>query len=375
MSEPRRVQLSEIEGLADLITPVFEFDKSYTRKQIIRGLRRPAVRRDTVIMAEDGKPVSHIRFVYERVSVYGCEIKVASIGAVSTHPDYRGRGHAGAILDLGLREMHERSAKVLIVSGNRDLYRRVHCAPAGRVYETVFRPPMGTGTANGAEPVPIRKVTADDWPILAPLHQSESVRFLRPDGFMSRSPFWWDCSRPEIWLIESGNKPVAYVMLSLGWPLDPTSRTREVHEYAGSRAALLDALPAICSVAGLDEIGIRALGYDTELIYLLRQRGFELHERTLGGTHRIIDLPGLMKALRPYLAERLTGVELRRLSFGQTETTSAVCYGEERIEMPLSQAAPLMLGGPGGPALSGDLGQLLSAIFPIPFPMPGFNYV
>jgi len=368
---PRRVQLSEINGLAEMIGEIFGLNKLYTREQMIAGLRKPVTRRDTLVIAEDGKPVSHIRVVYDRVSVYGCEFKVASIGAVSTRPECRKRGYAGAILKLALKEMYDRGAKVLIVSGDRSLYRRNHCAPAGVLYHTRVE----RGFASPSADLTVRRVSPDDWHLLAPLHQAESVRFVRAADFISRLSFWWNCQSPELWLVERDGQSLAYAMLSLTWRDDPKGRLREIHEYAGSRGALLDALPAVFAATDVREIRIAALGHDAEFVHLLKQRGLAVREGHLGSTHRVIDLPGLMKALRPYLAERLPAKELRRLSFAQKADVCTFRFGEEALEVGLSQAAPLVLGGPGAPSVKGDLGRVLSAIFPIPFPMPGFNYV
>lgn len=371
MPAPRRVQSSEINDLADMIGEIFGLNKLYTKGQMVAGLRKPVTRRDTLVIAQDGKLVSHIRVVYDRVSVYGCEFKVASIGAVSTRPEYRKRGYAGAILDLALREMYQRGAKVLIVSGDRSLYRRYHCAPAGRLYETS----AGRDFASPGADLTVRRVTPEDWHLLAPLHQAESVRFVRPADFISRLTFWWDCQSPELWLIEQSGKPLAYAMLSLAWRDDPERKVREIQEYAGSRAALLDALPAIFAATDFNEIKVFALGHDAEFVHLLKQHGLAVDWRTLGGTHRVVDLPGLVKALRPYLAARLPAKDLRRLSFQQRGERCAFRFGDEAMEMSLSQAAPLVLGGPGAPKVKGEVGRVLSAVFPIPFPMPGFNYV
>ncbi len=99
------------------------------------------------------------------------------------------------------------------------------------------------------------------------------------------------------------------------------------------------------------------------------------NEEVLRGTHRLIDLPGLMRKLRPYLRERLERRDLRRLSFEQEGERCVFAYGDERVECSLSEAAPLVLGGPAAPEVSGDLGRVLSGILPVPFPMPGFNYM
>ncbi len=369
---PRQPHKEEAEDLAALVGSVFRLNKLYSQKHMVAKLRRASTRCNTLIISEDGRPVSHIRTAFDDVLVYGCRFRVASIGGVSTHPDYRGRGYAGAALEESLRRMKAKGAKVLIVSGDRSLYRRAHCAPAGRVFEAALAP---SDAGQPSRHIAVRDLSPDDWAPLAPLHQTESVRFARPMGFMSNLPFWWSCNRPEIRLIEAHGRPAAYAMLAIPWGSDPTKAKREVQEYAGSRAALLDALPAIFEAGGLDEIRIRALGHDLELIHLLRQRGLELVERLLGGTHRIIDLPGLMAKLRPYLRERLEGRDMRRLSFEQQGDRCAIAYGDQRMEISLSEAAPLVLGGPGALEVPGDLGRLLSAIFPIPFPQPGFNYV
>ena len=109
--------------------------------------------------------------------------------------------------------------------------------------------------------------------------------------------------------------------------------------------------------------------------YLLGRRGVALKEETLSGTHRLIDLPGLMQKLRPYLRERLESRDVRRLSFDQEGERCSFAYGEERLECSLGEATALVLGGPAAPRVSGDLGRVLSRVLPVPFPMPGFNYL
>jgi predicted N-acetyltransferase YhbS len=369
---PRQPHKEEAEDLAALVGSVFGLNKLYSQKHMVAKLRRASTRRTTLIISEDGRPVSHIRTVYDDVLMYGCRFRVASIGGVSTYPDYRGRGYAGAILEESLRRMEAKGAKVMIVSGDRSLYRRAHCVSAGRIFEAALRREHLSGPSAG---VTVRRVTAEDWPLLAPVQQAESVRFARPSGFMADRPFWWSYQSPEIWLIETDGRPAAYVMLATPWRSEPKEATREFHEYAGPRAALLDALPAIFETGKLNEIRVRALGHDGELIHLLRQRGLELVEEPLGGTHRIIDLPGLMAKLRPYLRERLEERHMRRLSFEQQGDRCAIAYGDQRIEISLSEAAPLVLGGPGAPEIPGELGRVLPHIFPLPFPQPGFNYV
>jgi len=372
VAEPRPVEPNEIEDLAELIGTIFRLDDHYSRAYMVSQLKRPLARRDALVVCEDGKTVSHIRAAYSTVSVYGCEFKVASIGCVGTVEAYRGRGYAGAILETSLRQMEKKGAKVLIVSGSRGLYRRAHCVQAGRTLTATVRPGDLGESPSG---ISVRRVGPEDWPLLAPLQQAESVRFARPLGFLSTRPFWWDCDFPELWLVEREGVPVAYVGMTRERRDDQGVRSRHMWEYAGARAGLLAGLSAISRESGVQKIHLKVLGHDRETEYLLGRRGVALKEGTLGGTHRLIDLPGLMRKLRPYLRERLESRDVRMLSFDQAGDRCVFAYGEERLECGIGEATALVLGGSAAPDVSGDLGRVLSRVLPVPFPTPGFDYI
>lgn len=372
-SRIRNVMREEVEDLADLLGEIFGLNKLYSKKHMVAGLRRGRSRRGTFVISEDGRPVSHIRTVYDTVSVFGASFRVASIGSVATHPDYRGRGYAGAVLERCLDDMRRKNASILIVSGERSLYRRNHCVPAGRLYQTSV---TRENLAEAPSGLTVSSVTPEEWPgALARLYQAEPVRFVRSADFLGQLCFWWNCNYPRLWLVESGGEPLAYAMLSVGWPRDPESRTGHLTEYAGSRAALLDAMPAILKAADLDTAVLNVLGHDREMRHLLDARGVSVQATHLSGTHRLLDLPGLMKRLRPYLRERLPRAQLRRLSFDQEGETCIFAYDDRKEEMDLSDAARVVLDGPGRPEIPGELGRVLSAVLPLPFPMPGFNYI
>jgi GNAT superfamily N-acetyltransferase len=351
---------------------VFDFFRDHSsHERLRRDLSRRARMRTTRVIVEDGKPVSHIYTAYDRLSILGCRVKVGSVSSVCTHPDYRGRGFAGTILAQSFAEMHAAGARIVIISGNRGLYRRAHCVPAGwmlegRVYRDSF-PAGGSGLT-------VRRRHPDDWPILSALHSAEPVRFLRTADTFARLGARWVGSPPELWVVESHNNPVAYLWLGPLWEV-PRNPSRDVCEYAGPRAALVEAIPQILDAANLEELGIAVLGYDREFAYLLSSRGIELKPTTLAGTHGLLNLPGLMRDIRPHLAARLPRADLRRLSFDQRGDTCTFALGEERLALDASQAARLVLGAPEARSASGDLGRVLSSIFPLPIPMAGFNSV
>lgn len=374
MDEPRLARRAEIENLAQLLSEVFGFDDRYDRSRFVSALRRPVHRRGSLIMAEEGRPVSHILTATDRIIVHGCSVKVASIGGVCTHPDYRQRGYAGRILEKSLGLVAAQGARVLIVSGNRSLYQRNHCVPAGQMLQVKVLRESVASASPGSGDLSARRLPADDWVSLSPLHSVEPVRFVRTADFFATRCAWGDISAPESWLITSRGEAVAYLSLTHAWD-DREPARRVAFEYAGSRAAILGALPAIFRQAEISEIRFGLLADDREFAYLLADRSIPLTPSTLPGTHRLLDLPGLMRDLRPYLAARLPRAVTRRLAFGQEGQRCTFSLGSETAEMDLSDGIRLVLGGPDAPCIEGELGRVLAAVLPIPFPAPGFNFV
>jgi predicted N-acetyltransferase YhbS len=368
---PRLVRREEAEELSHLLCGIFGFDHYYNKEFISDALQRPVHRRGATIIAEDGKPVSHILTTVDQVSVYSCHLKVASIGGVCTHPHYRHRGYASLILQESLRAATAAGARVLIVSGDRGLYRRNHCARVGDLLACQILP---ESLRPGHGKLAVRRVTADHWPLLSPLNAAELVHFVRGADFFSRCCWWWNCVSNEIWRVDSNGELVAYLSLLPPWR-EEHRPTRTVGEYAGCRAAILDALPIIFQQTEIAGISFLVSARDEELAYLLANRGLALKAAALPGTHRLLNLPGLMRDLRPYLAARLTSQVMRPLASDQQEEVCCFLLGQERAEMDLTQAIKLILGGPDAPRIGGELGRALTSIFPLPFPLPGFNYV
>ena len=367
MSEPRVPRPDELDDLSDLAGISFGFEP-----------RRPGERRrrhsghgrsESRIIAMDGKPVSHIRIVYSHLSIEGAKVKVASFGGVCTHPDYRERGIASRLLDHCLNEVTGAGTKLLIISGMRGLYRRIDAVPVGPVWTASLR---ADSLACDTVELTARPAEACDWPVLAALHQAEPVRFLRSARFYAGAAAG---GHSRAHLIEHDGAPIAYLCLSRIWDLPHDAPVRRFREYAGSRAALLAALPAVFRATGLSEIQVEFPMYDREFPYLASRYGIPLEADTIySHTIRLLDLPGLMRALRPYLQARLSPSDLRGLGFQQADGVCRFSFAGEHAELNLSQAGFLVLGGQDKPEIGGALGRVTSAIFPIPVPLPGLNY-
>lgn len=364
MDTPRPPRPEEMEELHRLAALCFGFHPPTPRT----SKRPPKVPAGARIIALDGRPVSTISMSYSRLSLEGANVKAVSFGGVCTHPDHRGRGIASRLLRACMSEAAAKAA-LLIISGERGLYRRVHAVPGGPVWWATVRPgdvPTGPGA------VTIRRAGAEDWSAVARLYQAEPVRFVRTAQDYARHLHH---GHHRVWLVEQDSRPVAYLCLAHVWGRVPRT-VRALGEYAGSRAALLDSLELLFSTGSVTELRVAFPQHDEEFTYLCRTRGLALRPGTIPDhTIRILNLPGLMRGLRPYALARLSPAEVRGLRFAQTELACQFAFGDECQEMDLSQAGRLVLGGPGAPNVKGKLGEVLGRILPVPMPLPGLNYV
>ena len=369
MDGPRLVRPEELEELGDLMTISFG---GALRPRRGRRRRRPRwmVRSGAWVVARDGRLASHIRIAYNTVSLYGCRLRIASIGGVCTHPDYRGQGIATILLDHCITESARAGASLMLISGERGLYRRAHAVHAGPTLEARLAP---TSVKPASPPLTARRGTAEDWFACASLYQSEPVRFVRRADFFRQA---LEHSHRETWVIDSNGSPATYVVLSREWGTPPESRRRNVSEYAGSRAALADGLPGLFEAGGYEQIEFAVPTHDRELAGIFARQRLGLRPGTVEDhTIRLLDVNRLMRRLGPYVAARLPRSEARGLSFGQEDDGCIFRLGDEKVELGLAKSAALVLGGPEAPKVPGELGRVLASLFPVPFPMPGMNYV
>ena len=367
---PRLATPAESDQLGELMSRSFGFHQHReARPQRRRPRHRHGVR-GSWVLERDGKLVSHIKLVYNHLSIFGCRLKISSIGGVGTDPDYRGQGLATTLLEHCLNEATRAGAALMLISGQRGLYRRASAVNAGGTFEVTVEP--GSIRAEGEHSV--RPVQSEDWLACARLYQAEPVRFIRSADFFRRSlTTGW---HREAWVVESRGGMVAYIRLGRGWGREHDRPWRNVVEYAGARAALVGALPSMLKAGGIGQLDFCFPRHDQELAYIFASEGLERKATTIADhTIRLLHLPTLMRSLRPYLRARLAPAEARQLAFGQEEETCVFGYGDDRISLDLGQSARLCLGGRGAVSVSGELGRVLASLFPVPLPLPGMNYV
>lgn len=136
------------------------------------------------IILEDGKPISHLGISETEIAIYGCKIKIGSIGGVCTHPEYRKRGFASLLLEDSMKKMAEDGVDIMLVSGEHGLYKGAGCVEAGRMHK--FRISRNDLKRFNAENMEVFSYQEIDLKNIVEVYQRETVRFFRPLGDFKR---------------------------------------------------------------------------------------------------------------------------------------------------------------------------------------------
>jgi predicted N-acetyltransferase YhbS len=77
---------------------------------------------NTHMIREDGRIVSLVKILPQEVVLDGREALMGGIGDVSTHPDYRGKGHMNLLMDHCIAKMAKMGCAFSILGGDRQRY-------------------------------------------------------------------------------------------------------------------------------------------------------------------------------------------------------------------------------------------------------------
>ncbi|HDD34401.1 MAG TPA: GNAT family N-acetyltransferase, partial [Thermofilaceae archaeon] len=236
--------------------------------------------------------------------IYGCRLKVGMIGSVCTHPEYRGRGLATALLRDAFEKMRRDGVNIVMISGIRGLYDRAGCAIAGAGYEIeLTRERLATLSTEGVEVLE----GGGPWEYAA-IYQRECVRYVRPLRHLEKlfeSRAWYvgkPTRRIRLLVLEAG-EPVGYLIVHV----PEGGVAGRVVEYAGCREALVRALRAAVEAHGLEALKLKVPAWDVDMISALRRHGLELPHYTtpLADTVRLLNVEDAFDKLQPYFSERV----------------------------------------------------------------------
>ncbi|MHB1684952.1 MAG: GNAT family N-acetyltransferase [Bacilli bacterium] len=263
-------------------------------------------------IADGEQPVSMVGVLVQEVLMQGAAMPVASIGSVGTLSAYEGKGLASRILDRVAADLTDQQIPLMLVSGDRGLYRRAHCAPVGRMFavEVTADEAQRIRKRLPVESTPqVREISAaqraSSAARLLPLYHREPFRYRRTEQEMAvlLNAVWFarlDYDQRLFEVTESG-RPVAYLV---GYATRNAPETVEIMEYAGSRLAFLHALTDILQSFSARAVRFHVHIRDTEMLYLQNEWGVSARATALQGTVRVLNVPALFRNLNPAIREQ-----------------------------------------------------------------------
>ena len=243
------------------------------------------------IIWEDNQPVSHLGISESEIIIYGCKVKIGSIGAVCTHPQYRKRGFASLLLEDGIKKMDKDGVDIILISGERNLYRRAGCVKTGRIYKfRISRNDLKRFNTQKVQVFPYQERNLEN---IVGVYQKEAVRFFRSlEDFKRILTTGVAMDREaEILTIYKDKEFLGYLAIQTPEEKEGEKRISQVVEYSGIRGAIIDAVRCIFERYNLHELTFNVSFYDSEFIYLLHQKNLASSMENIPGVIKIINFP------------------------------------------------------------------------------------
>lgn len=399
MEGPRGLKAQEFDSLCTLINTVFRSDGAGRMEEQYPLLFASENFDQLFVMVDDGVVVSHVGALTRDISVLGCRMSTMSIGAVATYESHRGRGLATQLMEEAVRKAVEQDAVLMPISGGRGLYTRLGAnrigqyaiytiprdtLPAGDGATPGDDVPAGEGPAAGKTAVgetDIRRAAPEDLHEMSRLYAEEPSRYVRSTADLRMAvDAAWICDRDgETVVIREEGRIVAYAGIQKRRPNreDEASRAR-LAEIAGSRSALVHALPHLYDRYGVDYLEIVTTASDNELASLLRPHGVTALPQGFTGTVLVLQPERLLQVFEEYIADVLGPGTLAWDVSGATVTCR--CGGQAH-PIATGDLGALVFGvvppdpDPLGTVPSGPIRTALERVFPLQLPWYGFNFV
>ena len=386
---PRLIRREELIASIRLFRICFGGPEIEDEGQVLSSYVSPR-RGGTYAIIHEGQPVSQIGIFHDQIKVYDGTIRAGSIGGVCTHPDYRRQGLASHLLEHCTQQLVKERARLMLISGDEGIYMRAGSVFQGKYVNFSIKSGQSNQWRSTPADLVLRLASSADALLCSQLYQAEPVHFVRRSSDFSaalQEPMRNTYVHADPWIIERAGQAVAYVFLGFNWGDRPDLGIRHVGDYAGSRVALVDAIPMLMNATNIHSLIWPVPWQDIELIQLLQDSGYEGTMASYEGhTWRIINFPGFIQDLRPFLRARLATNLLRGLRFEQrgpllsgTGTDRyTITGGSDRLDLDGAAMTQLVMGNADQQAEAivapGVLAEVISALFPLPSFLPGLNY-
>lgn len=320
--------------------------------------------------AFDGdKLVSFIGLVPNIIHIGKASLNIFSIGSVCTHLDYRRQGISSKILQRVYDYIDEAGASLLIVSGDRGMYRRNHCHYFGKVNSFTIK------QSNDNMPptqLHIREYQETDLFQLDRLRKEKAIRFeasllewsilYEAQGYVGNLKM-----DQTIFVAENQGDIEGYIVV--GIPDDHSTIDKGIIvDWAGETAVVHSLISHVQERLNLPDIEYNLPWYEE---FAEELATYPASEKERSDTLYLVDPERLLKQVKPYLAgknEQLAN-ELKITKVNEDNYHLSIADTEHKLN---AEELITLLFGFDNSLQKGELATL----FPIPLPfMSGIFFV
>ncbi|MDF2721153.1 MAG: family N-acetyltransferase [Paenibacillus sp.] len=381
MAQIRRVRPHEFESAAKLADSVFRDAEQKSMRAAYPNSFSPSLSQSYGAFVDDNI-VSYVGFVPSIIKIGEARLNVYSVGGVCTHPDQRGKGFAGAILEQ-LREHSVRAgAPLILVSGNRPLYERFGCRLFGET--TTFELSMATASSiiekQELHDTALRPISHTDWFGMKRLAELRAVAYEQSlwdlANLIEAAPTTSNSKQiHRVWVAERHGIVAAYAILAVPDGRRTPKKTPFLVEWAGDPD-----LAAALAARGMMDADVSSLrcvvpSHEVRFTEVLTEAGCTGEPTKQGGTVVVVDAERLLTQLAPFLT-RINAAAFSKLRFrNQGHDTYIVEWDGISYELSASAIISLLFDRDGVQSALGDASHPAAALFPVPFPYTsGLNF-
>lgn len=297
----RRVLTHELQQAAVLAENVFCADGDRYMESSFPALFQPGISHSYGAFTPEGILVSFMGMVPVQIQSGTHLISAYSIGAVCTHPDYRGQGFAGQLLDLCRQHARAAGASLLFISGDRSLYTRAGSVPFGQVTRFEWSADVAQAIPDRSSEWTYRDLLPQDIFAIADHIQQQEAHIKWGLGdlqqFIGAQPMAnIHKQQQHIRVAETADHQIAgFVVFSIPHADVPDhERAGSVIESGGDPAVIYHLWTDALSQYELTSLTVRIPWQDQSLTHLLIQAGASPMIEQNGGTVLVIDDQALL---------------------------------------------------------------------------------
>ncbi|NTW95178.1 MAG: GNAT family N-acetyltransferase [Erysipelotrichaceae bacterium] len=311
------------------------------------------------IAVEDEQVVGVITYFVNDLLLGLVKLKLASIGAVSTHPDFRGRGIASTLLLCAEKKMIEEEIDVIVISGDLHIYKQFGADHLSLLAQFDL-PKVQSDTT-------ITSYLDKDLDAYYEFYLQHPFRFERTKEEFKRlskaviTPDPWESS--YFHGIYLNDKLTGYCVLNVRG----NATTGMIREFAGDPKSLLDVSGKLMDAHHLKQLHLE-LVHNDPLVRSFSELGVAHHHQAFESTIKIVDFNRFIDRLQDYF-EYVLGDDHDALFIRYYDQKYHFKYKDQEYSPSDFKEASHILFGPyeNEDLLQTELGDLLQQLFPLPF--------